>query len=1388
MADGNALAKGTLTLVQKLLLQAKEEFQQKNFEGALKYCTAIIESLQPCVDDLHKKASGPSPCKSKKSPPKVRSNQYTRIVTRSESSCNSSEWDPVGILSIGELTELITNPPGQTCSESKFAKAFAIGGEEFARSVFKIIKGTSVTSLESLARWAVIQLLENYCHNILVSRNTPEYDKGPDPVLLCPVYDTNELRFDDNAMYSTTTMLSNLIRKFMEDLDVCHSVQASLLASFLRANDCSVLVTFHTDLSLKQNFLTVNACKRNWLNLKHVESLMIQCEQQEDPVLLYALMHLKRSYIYFVLNQPANCAQDSSTLLKLPVVLANDVKVTANLLKARSLYKAGHVAKKAAMLEDKESLTWKRQLEYLRFYRSAALSFAYALELMNESEFSSEMHECNIEMIICLQEVLAAQRSDCQLKTCCLCWKNCNLQNSHILPKFILQMLGDDGNILVGNELKGSKQVHYPMLCHDCEQQFCNLGETHFKKLFLDKVRSKPNKRLEISHGDWFYYFIASLIWRVYLHFKYKVNFSEVLRHLPFFAMRKFLLTGDIKHLTTDCFIYLFVDKDVFDEDLCKMSTYKSFARRGGGCTFIFDESLYICYFSNFYFVFPIGDIQNAFLLQGSVKRVKFGEGIFVVEKDLQRSMPVFLERFICKMIAPEYDTALSSISHQAHDRICRSLCKKENDSVSGTTLIPKVIRCLPTDMSVSLNSRSEFNIELQGAFKVKCPPIDCTLAEEPDKRFTLYICEDSKHNLLALYRVYSHIMISDHLYAFQLSLSSTGEVEGFCPYKGIRNKQYFDILLQNNPTLLEFLKSVASLMLLSEVPGMDVNFFPAGVGELCQLQQDGSILFPQTFAIGNPVKFKNMTLWLCKLPDLDRVAILRLFCRIAYDERPSYDYLLALRIHSANGNVKSIEPLCPPLEQQKSEVHQEIQCYLSKYQSVCIEAVELLQDTVFLNHRVISCLPKGMYSITDFFPITQATSTDSLEILANLGSVDNLDLKFCSWLCSHTMSSQQCSLIVLEKWKVSDLSFVIAFTPVSSETDPLQCRIFSLSTLSDAPYTSIFMKTIKDYCSDDFDSITRNIVLAVQGILKVNSRIRAIFSKKYDPFVKQKAHPSKSDMILDVSLDPILCLPSGCNVVTDKNENETLQLSPDYSLLCTPLKTPLYTVWLCLFKDVHELIVVKTGTGIENVCSSVIVSLDFACASHMQTSESAGHFKFYPFSQLNASEVDFVEEDFLASETFQSNDPQFSVLMACVQILLSQLYQCHDLQTFLPPEFQIDIAPSGEIQLLYPHPFIAGPIYQETPSIEITCWLFGEGLGMVKVVSKLTKCKYITALSFAYSGSAVSELELLDLSPSMQFLAQSHLYLEDCASYFVTAMLKTLCDEFTMRELPYKI
>lgn len=1342
--------------VQRLLQVGHEDF-----EGVVEYCTSVIQGLHPYINSLSKMK--------KKGVPKGKTNKKAkralvgsdRIPKNIDSGLklSSTNWDPVGFLSIGELTEHVTSPPGYTCSEAIFGKAFAIFGVEFARSVFKIVKGTEVSSLESLARWTMIKMLEDFCRNILASGTTPAFDEGPDPVLFCPVYDSSELRFGDSAFYPTTVALSNLVKKFVQDIDFYR------LTNFSHFPDGHYLpVSFHTDLCMKQNMLSAAVYEGDWLNISHLDSILKRHEHCGDQALVYALVHLKRAQCFYAMNKFFDCVEDCGTVLRVPAEISNGIKALANLLKAKSQYQIAKDIEEGCLVLDKESNIWKTQLQYLKWYRSAALSFAYVLELSNETEFNSEMHECNVEMITSLHKVLAAQRADCQLKTCCLCWKNSQLCGSHIFPRFILEALRSEVGILVGNALKGPRQVNYPMLCDECEQRFCNWGETPFKNFFFVKVHEQPSVKLDIYHGPWLYYFFASLMWRIQFVMKYKAfSFSEMLGKVPFFLVRRFLLTYDIQHLTSDCFLYLFFDKDEFDEEFCKTSLYKSYARKGGGYSFDPDQHMFICYFLNYYLVFPICTLSNSFLMQGPLKRLRFGEGVFVIEADLQRSMPVFLEYFLCKSVAREYDSILSSLTHQTYKKISQS---QEKESSS---FVPKVIRCLPSDVSVTFNPSFKYGIELQGGFGVKCSPIDCRFAEEPGKRYTLYLCEDGKGNYLALYHIYG--IACDHLYAFQLT---GGEVSKLTMCDNIKNKQYFDMLLVSNPGLQGFLMNLVSAM--SEAPTLDVHFFPKDASEI-SLKADGSLNLPVNFSDPQkPIKFKNMTFWLSEHESYGEVIIWRLFCEVAYDEMPTYNNLVALQFQSEGGKVKSIEPLCPPKEM--SGVDLEINQYLLDFKPICLASVQLLQDHDFRDHGIVSCLPDDV--CVDFFPIDKAKSTDNLVILNELGSVSDPFFNFFSWLCSYTeaFNCQKSScLAILQKWNISNLYFAVLFYVKSSEGDsPL-----TFVSTPNVPHISIFKKMVEEYCPNDFNTISRNILLSVKSYLKLNSRVRSIFTTGHDPMIQEKAE-LKDETEVILPLDSIVCLPSGCAITNE--EGTKLHLSADYHLLCTPLETPLYTVWLCVYKDVQDFVVVRTTSGIDGVCSSVVVALDFVAAPEPGANFSACKFKFYPSSHLNSGDTDFVEADFLAGETFQSIDCNFSVLMACVQILLSQMYQSYNLQVYLPAEFHVDMGPEDRLQILYPYSIVAGPLHQEGASVTVTCWLCDESLGIVKVKNKSMERQYLTAVTFEYSGSSVSKLELVDLPPGLQFIVQYYLYLEKNLSFLIASMLKTLFSHYTMGEV----
>ena len=1359
------------TAVFQKLKQAEVEFDHKNIKEAIDYCTSVAKSLQPYVNNL-KKTERQSKHTDTPGKNKVLS-KLSDFTTVSHSL--SHEKEPIEFLGIGELTHLVTSPPGGTCTEGKFGKAFAIYGEDFARSVFKIVKKTSVPTLESLARWSLIGLLETFCHNILTSGITPEFKEGPDPVLFCPVHDSGVARFN-HSVYPTTTALSNLVRKFVQDLDLNHLIWTLSMPSL----SSDLPVSFHTDLFLKQKALSIAKSNSNCFDFSF---MLKQPEVQGDLALFYALACLKRAHCYFVTDQYTQALEEASAVLKVPTDLIDCIKITAHVLKAKSSYRIGKAAQEASRLVTEEVDKWKAQLEYLQYYRTSASNFAHALELMNESEFSSVMHDCNVEMAICLQEVLAAQRSECQPKTCCLCWRNAPLRGSHVIPRFILAKFSDEVGIIAGDQLKGPKQIRYRMLCSDCEQRFCTWGEKPFCDLYFEKVLQNSSKKLEILYGHWMYYFFTSLMWRICFVFKYKAtNFPAILSNTPIFAMRRFLLTGKIQYLTTDCLIYLFIDKHVFDEKYCIMSSYKTFARRGIGCCFQTEECLFICNFFNFYVVFPVGTVKNAFLMQGSLKRLRFGEGVFLIEEDQQRSMPVFLERFLCDEAADEYDKVLSSLPHRTYNKISQSV---GGGSDSKNTFTPKIIKCLPSNISVTFNSMFKYGIEIQSDRRivVKYPPIDCELAEESHKRYAIYLCEENEGNHLALYRVYSQN--SDHIYAFQFSVTNTGEVEQFKPCENVKNSQYVEMLQNSNAALEDFLESIISAMLLSEAPPLEVHFFPDSAQGLCQLSPDGNLLLPSAFSnIGRPADFKDVTIWLCKFEDFESIAIVRLFCEIAYDEIAPYDSLVALRFQSEQGKVVSIEPMCPTVNEDK-----EIDKLLHELNTVCIETIELLQDLRFQNHCVVNCLPIQMH--LEFFPIENATSMEGIMVLNELGTKSDVAFKFHSWLCSYTVkTTSDCCLIILQKWKISTLYFLVAFRIERAENGPLQ--ISRLSTLSGAQYVSIFTKMVKDYCFNDFNIVNRNLILCVESILKVNSRANTILTTGCDPLTKSEINSfnepnisvnDDSSCLVEeaVTLDPLVCLPPGCNLDTNGG-TETLHLSDDYSLVCDALTTPLYTVWLCVYKDVHELIVVKTKSGIEYVCSCVVVTLDFVTAQ-TQTTHSMRQFKLYPYSNLNQDEISFVEDDFLASDAFQSDDCQFSVLMACIQILLSQMYQLYNLQVYLPSEFQIEMTPDGELEAVYPHPFIAGPLIQEMPDLILSCWLCGEDLGMVRWVKKSTRCLFITALTFEYTGSIVSKLELVNLPTGLHFLAQSTLYLEQNLSYMIASQLKILCDRYVTGE-----
>ena len=550
------------------------------------------------------------------------------------------------------------------------------------------------------------------------------------------------MRFEDDAIYPTTTMLSNAARVFILEL----GLKAQILSFSSLSLSCLpkvVPIHFHSDIPLKEKYLMPSP-KSNWLDESPVPAMLEESQTTSlDVVNLYTLALMQKAYCSFQLQEPQKCINDCITISKIPGLASKvspKILSRIHLLKARSLYQIGK-QKKMADAKNQMSIgeRFKSEKEYLDNFKNAAMNYAIALEKADLSEFNSEMHECNIEMAMCLQQVLVAKRSDCQLKTCCLCWRQRPLKNSHIIPKGILRALTEKSKLLMKEELKGAAQVTYPMLCGDCEKRLDENGENDFIHEIFHKILDNPKQRHSIPFKGWLYYFLASVIWRLLFVGNYK-NFKEVLNIIPFFTLRTFLLSNDTNCLTSDCLLYVFVDSEEHKELLCSQSPYKNLARKGISYIFEpFDENLCICHFLNFFVILPVGPLKDVFLIQGFVNCISFGEGLFSIGPDSERHMPVFLERFIC-MVAKEYDKVLSKIPSKTWTQLLK-LTDKSGDS--STLRIPQLIRCLPKDISASVSFNSSFKsgIKLPEGMRLLRPPMVCNVEGSKETKQAVYVC-----------------------------------------------------------------------------------------------------------------------------------------------------------------------------------------------------------------------------------------------------------------------------------------------------------------------------------------------------------------------------------------------------------------------------------------------------------------------------------------------------------------------------------------------------------------------------------------------------------------------------------------------------------------------
>ena len=104
---------------------------------------------------------------------------------------------------------------------------------------------------------------------------------------------------------------------------------------------------------------------------------------------------------------------------------------------------------------------------------------------------------------------------------CKLCYEDKELQNSHIIPKFVYNWMKQTGTGRFRQGLNINKPIQDGikefLLCRDCELKFSK-REDWFKKIvfssFIDKgvTTFYPSDNLK--------YFAVSLLWRVLIYFK----------------------------------------------------------------------------------------------------------------------------------------------------------------------------------------------------------------------------------------------------------------------------------------------------------------------------------------------------------------------------------------------------------------------------------------------------------------------------------------------------------------------------------------------------------------------------------------------------------------------------------------------------------------------------------------------------------------------------------------------------------------------------------------------------------------------------------------------------------------------------------------------------
>ena len=105
--------------------------------------------------------------------------------------------------------------------------------------------------------------------------------------------------------------------------------------------------------------------------------------------------------------------------------------------------------------------------------------------------------------------------------TCQLCLKKKDLQDSHILPKFIYAWLKNTSatgymRSLLAPNLRIQDGVKKKLLCLDCERLFATYEKQFAENIFFP-YHNDPS--VVVRYNEYFLKFSVSLTWRVFIYF-----------------------------------------------------------------------------------------------------------------------------------------------------------------------------------------------------------------------------------------------------------------------------------------------------------------------------------------------------------------------------------------------------------------------------------------------------------------------------------------------------------------------------------------------------------------------------------------------------------------------------------------------------------------------------------------------------------------------------------------------------------------------------------------------------------------------------------------------------------------------------------------------------